>query len=223
MSRLTRAAEVAPGAKRRDYWWTVLAVDPVAVPLTRRLAARRRVTPDQVTWLSLIVALPMGPAYASGRTGLIVGAALFYGAFLLDCVDGKLARTLGTSSPKGRTLDALADGGRRASGSIGLAVYLWRFPAFSGSFWLGVAYGILAFYFAQLSGSIREDTQGPAGRGWARAMARRRLYPTPGTPDAAALVFFFGPLTGLVAPALIAGCAMFAIALLVVVVKLVRR
>lgn len=212
----------ALGAKRRDYWWTVLAVDPVAVPLVRYLASKRVLTPDAVTWLALLVALPIGVAYSLGRAGLIVGAVLFYVAFLLDCVDGKLARAMAISSPKGKLLDDLADGARRASGSVGLAVYLWRFPVFEGSFWLGVAYGILAFYFAQVSGNIRDDPNAePRGR-WAVGMARHRLYPTPGTPDAAALVFFFGPLTGLVAPAIVAGVAMFGAAILLVVVKLIR-
>jgi phosphatidylglycerophosphate synthase len=215
--------QAAIGAKKRDYWWTVLAVDPVAVPLVRYLAAKRVLTPDAVTWLALLVALPIGVAYSLGRQGLVAGAILFYVAFLLDCIDGKLARAIAVSSPKGKLLDDLADGARRASGSVGLAVYLWRFPAFEGSFWFGIAYGMLAFYFAQVSGSIRDDPDAkPRGR-WAVAMARRRLYPTPGTPDAAALVFFFGPLTGLVAPALIAGVAMFGVALLLVVLKLIRR
>jgi phosphatidylglycerophosphate synthase len=220
---VTRASVAPPGAKTRDYWWTVVVVDPLAVPLTRWLAARRLLSADQVTWLALVVALPMGPAYATGRTGLVVGAALFFVSFLLDCVDGKLARALGTSSSKGKLLDAVSDGGRRASGAAGLAVYLWRFPVFAGSFWLAVAYGLLAFYFAQISGTIREDPNRIGGGRWAQAMARRRMFPTPGTPDAAALVFCIGPLFGLVVPALIAGCAMFAVAVGLTILKLLRR
>jgi len=218
-----RETAIARGGKDRDYWWTVLAVDPLAIPVVRFLGDRKWVTPDQVTWLSMLCALPIGFAFSLGRAGLAVGAILFYVSFLLDCVDGKLARATAISSPKGKLLDDLADGARRASGSVGLAVYLWRFPAFNGSFWLGVAYGILAFYFAQVSGTIRDDPDAqPRGR-WAVAMARRRLYPTPGTPDAAALVFFFGPLTGLVVPCLFAGVAMFAAAILLVVLRAIRR
>jgi phosphatidylglycerophosphate synthase len=219
---VTQAVEAAPGAKKRDYWWTVIAVDPLAVPAVRWLARHGALTPDQVTWLALVVALPIGVAFASGRVGLIVGALLFYVAFLLDCIDGKLARAVGSSSPKGKTLDNLADGARRVSGSAGLAVYLWRWPEFTGSFWLAVAYGLLAFYFAQVAGELRGDApQVERGR-WARAMGRRRMHPTPGTPDAAAVVFFFGPLTGLVVPALIAGCAMFVLALSLVILKMLR-
>jgi phosphatidylglycerophosphate synthase len=212
------------GAKKRDYWWTVLAVDPVAVPLTNALARRRLLTPDQVTWLSLVVAAPMGVLYALGRAGLVVGALLFYASFLLDCVDGKLARATETSSPKGKLLDAVADGGRRASGSAGLALYLWRFDVgFEGSFWLAVAYGLLAFYFAQISGNLREDAAAAERGRWAQALGRRRMTPTPGTPDAAAVVFFVGPLTGFVVPALVLGCFMFVVAIMLTIAKLVRR
>jgi phosphatidylglycerophosphate synthase len=212
------------GAKKVDYWWTVVAVDPAAVPLTAFLARKRWLTPDQVTWLSLVVAAPMGVLYALGRVGLIVGAVLFYLSFLLDCVDGKLARASGTSSPKGVVLDAVADGGRRAGGAAGLAVYLWRFEVgFEGSFWLAVAYGLLAFYFAQISGNLRDtDADPPRGR-WARALALRRMTATPGTPDAAAIVFFFGPMTGLVIPALVIGCGMFFVAISLTTIKLIRR
>ena len=211
------------GAKKLDYWWTVIAVDPIAVPLTAFLARKRWLTPDQVTWLSLVFALPMGFLYALGRAGLVAGALLFYASFLLDCVDGKLARATGISSGKGKLLDDIADGGRRAGGSVGLAVYLWRFDtSFEGSFWLAVAYGILAFYFAQISGTLRDDVQGGGGR-WARALGRRRLSPVPGTPDAAAIVFFFGPVTGFVVTALVVGCAMFVVAISLTIGKAIRR
>ncbi|HYP23971.1 MAG TPA: CDP-alcohol phosphatidyltransferase family protein, partial [Actinomycetota bacterium] len=112
------AAAAPPGAKKRDYWWTVLATDPVAVPLVGFLARRRWLTPDQVTAFALVSGLAVGVAFATGtRLGLVVGGLLFYVAFLFDCVDGKLARALGVTSAKGEALDHLADGGRRASAS----------------------------------------------------------------------------------------------------------
>jgi hypothetical protein len=39
-------------------------------------------------------------------------------------------------------------------------------------------------------------------------LARRRLLPNPGMPDVQAVVFIFGPLTGLVVPALAVGIGM---------------
>ena len=171
------------GAKPRDYWWTVIAVDPLALPLTRSLARSRSVSPDQVTIVSVLLGLPTGLAFATGtRAGLVVGALLFYFSFLLDCVDGKLARALRTTSPRGKVLDDLGDGARRGSAAAGLAVFLWRTSS-GGVFWLAVAYGFMAYYFALISGGTRGEPQTNVGGRWSETLARRRLLPTPGTPE----------------------------------------
>jgi len=205
---MSKAAVMGSRAKPRDYWWTVLAVDPIAVPLAKRFADRRIITADQATMISVLFAAPIGFSYASGsRLGLVGGSVLFYLAFLFDCVDGKLARALGTASPRGEMLDELADAARRVSASLGLAVYLWRFGP-EGSFWLAIAYVVMAFFFADISGETREEPQTTLGGRWSQALARRRMQPTPGTPDIGAIVFIFGPLTGLVVPSLAAGVAM---------------
>ena len=209
-------------AKQRDYWWTVLAVDPIAVPLARRFADRKLMTADQATMISVLFAAPIGFAFATGsRLGLIGGAVLFYLAFLFDCVDGKVARTLGTASPRGEMLDELADAARRVSASLGLAVYLWRFGP-GGSFWLAVAYVVIAFFFADISGGTRGEPGTSLGGRWSQALARRRLQPTPGTPDIGALVFIFGPVTGLVVPSLALGVALLSAGTLLVLRRRLR-
>jgi phosphatidylglycerophosphate synthase len=211
------------GAKDRDYWWTVVAVDPIAVPLTRVLADRERPSADQVTWASIAVAVPVGFAYASGsRLGLVLGAILFYCAFVLDCVDGKLARVRGVTSPRGKVLDEMADAARRVSASIGLAAYLWwRGPR--GAFWWAIAYLVVASFFAQISGGTRSEPSSPAGGRWSQALAAHRLLPSPGTPDVGAAVFIFGPLTGLVVPALAVGVMALSLAVLVTLRRRLRR
>jgi phosphatidylglycerophosphate synthase len=214
---------VRMGAKERDYWWTVFAVDPVAVPLARRLAARRAMSADQATVISVACAVPIGFCYATGsRGGLVAGAVLFYLAFLFDCVDGKLARALGTTSARGQTLDEIADAARRVSASLGLAVLLWR-TGDGGEFWFAIAYLALAFFFAQISGGTRGEPQTDLGGRWSTALARRRLLPTPGTPDVGAIVFILGPVTGLLVPALVAGDALLALAILLVLWRLLKR
>ncbi len=198
------------GAKKLDYAWTVLAVDPVANPIVRLLSREKWLTPDQVTELSLVLGLPVGALYAAGtRTSLAAGATLFYASFVLDCVDGKLARSLQLYSDRGKWLDALADELRRASASIGLAVYLWRSGAPGGVRW-AVAFGALTFVFMRVSGVERGVPSSAAGSRWRQAMARRRLLPTPGMPDVSAMVFVAGPVTGQIVPALVAGTALVA-------------
>lgn len=218
---MTRAEEL--GAKTRDYWWTVLFVDPIALPLAAFLGRKRWVTADQVTWLSFFIGVPMGLCYATGeRWGLIAGGLLWYLAFLTDCVDGKLARAMGTSSPKGKILDEIADGGRRLSGALGLTIYLYKVED-GNLFLLAAAYGLLAFYFGQISGGTRPDPVTKVGSGWSAWLARHRLLPTPGAPDIAAMVFLLGPVTGLVAPALALGDAAFAVGILAVMLRMTRR
>ncbi len=230
----------ARGAKKRDYWFTVLLTDPVAVPLTTFLAKRRLLTPNQVTVLALVFGLSVGAFFATGeRWGLIAGAIAFYLAFVFDCVDGKLARATGITSDKGQALDALADGGRRASGSLGLVLYLWNpdpssVDAAPGEpvplvllvdradvLW-AIVYAVLAYYFLEISGAEKAEPAGGMRGKWSQALARRRLLPNPGMPDVQAIVFIFGPLFGLVVPALAVGIAMVSVAILLTVRRRLR-
>jgi phosphatidylglycerophosphate synthase len=218
------AAAAPPGAKKRDYWWTVLATDPVAVPLVGFLARKRWLTPDQVTAFALVSGLAVGGAFATGtRAGLIAGSILFYVAFLFDCVDGKLARALNVTSAKGEALDHLADGGRRASASLGLALWAWRSDAAEPPdvLWV-VVYAVLAYYFVEISGADKAEARGGVAGRLSGALARRRLLPNPGMPDVQAVVFILGPITGLVVPALGLGIAMVGAAILLTVWRRLR-
>lgn len=199
------------GAKKRDYWWTVLVVDPLAFPITKLLAKRKWATPDEVTIVSLVLGLLTGLFFAVGDTwALITGAILFYLSFVLDCVDGKLARALGVSSDKGRALDAMSDSARRASAAIGIITYL----VYSASgtqaheVVLAAAFGVLGSYFIEISGAERGPGQGGVRGRWAEALAKHRLLPTPGMPDVSALVYVIGPIVGWIVPALYVGLAL---------------
>ncbi|MFP5351522.1 MAG: CDP-alcohol phosphatidyltransferase family protein [Actinomycetota bacterium] len=235
---MSRFEADARGAKKRDYWFTVLLTDPVAVPLTTFLAKRRLLTPNQVTMVSLVLGLSVGVFFATGeRWGLIAGGIAFYLAFVTDCVDGKLARATGITSDKGEALDALADGGRRASASLGLGYHLWNIPqvlnVVNGGgpsilrfeppdfLWL-LVYAVLAYYFLEISGADKGEPAGGVRGVWAQRLAQYRLLPTPGMPDVQAIVFIFGPLTGLVVPALGVGLAMVSVAILLTVVRRLR-
>ena len=214
-------ADGRPGAKQLDYWWTVLFTDPVAMPLVRLLARTRWLTPNQVSVVAILLGVAVGPVFALGtRAALVAGAVLFYFAFAVDCVDGKLARELGATSARGAALDHLGDAARRASASLGLLAWVLRSEDASlGAPWWAAAYVVLAYLFLELSGPekgharwavLTERAEGRRGRTgararWADALASRRLLPNPGMPDIQALVFVIGPLTGLVVPALALG------------------
>jgi CDP-alcohol phosphatidyltransferase len=226
----------ASGEKKLDYWWTVLCTDPIAIPLARTLAPRRLPTADQVSALAIAAGLGVGPLFALGtRLSLLSGGLLFYIAFLLDCVDGKLARARGTVSTRGEGFDRLGDAARRASASAGLLVWLWRYPeSSSADFRWGVAYVVAAYLFFEVSGGSevrraswgrRTDDNGePTSppNGFAALLRRHRLLPNPGMPDVQALVFIIGPVSGLVVPALWLGTAMVGIGTAMNAVRLLR-
>ncbi len=129
--------------KSRDAWWTVLLVDPVAVHLVRWVAPYRWVTPNLLSWLA--AALGLGAAAAFLRAtpgGLLLGALLFHLAFVVDCMDGKVARLNGTGTAFGAWLDYMLDRVRVVTCTIALCGGQWaidRSPA-----WL-VLGGVLVF------------------------------------------------------------------------------
>ena len=72
---------------------------------------RTPITPNQVTFLSMLVAL-IGDAtllFYPGQLGLGLAALLLYLSFVLDCADGQLARIKAMSSSVGSYLDFLMD------------------------------------------------------------------------------------------------------------------
>ncbi|MCQ8832514.1 CDP-alcohol phosphatidyltransferase family protein [Streptomyces malaysiensis] len=122
--------------KKRDAWWTVMLVDPVATPLVRWTARYTRATPNQLTWGAFLVGLGSAACFAQGDwRWLLLGAVLYHVSFIFDCMDGKLARLTGTGSVFGAWLDFVFDRIRVLVCSIALmggqyartddVLYLW--------------------------------------------------------------------------------------------------
>lgn len=105
--RSLTAAERSRVLKPKDAWWTVIAIDPVAIRVLPWLRDVRWVTPTRITMLSGVVGVLALLAFAAGA--VIAGGVLYELRFLLDCLDGKLARLRGTSSRLGALLDVLLD------------------------------------------------------------------------------------------------------------------
>lgn len=96
--------------KKRDAWWTVLLVDPLATRLVRQTALRTRITPNQITWGAFLLGLGSAACFALGDwRWLIAGAVIYHLSFILDCMDGKVARLTGTGSVFGAWLDFVFD------------------------------------------------------------------------------------------------------------------
>jgi hypothetical protein len=114
-------------SKPRDILWNRFVARPLAAVVLVPLA-RTSVTPNQVTLATLVVfaggaaVMALGPAWSA----LIIGAVLLELSYVLDCVDGQLARWKGTSSPVGAHLDFLMDEIKAFLLVAAVAVRLWR-------------------------------------------------------------------------------------------------
>ncbi|WP_327087783.1 CDP-alcohol phosphatidyltransferase family protein [Nonomuraea sp. NBC_01738] len=96
--------------KAKDAWWTVFLVDPLAGRLVVGVANRTAITPNQITWGAFFLGLGSAAAFLMAEwPWLLVGAALYHLSFVLDCMDGKIARLKGTGTVLGGWLDYVFD------------------------------------------------------------------------------------------------------------------
>ncbi|ROO52087.1 CDP-alcohol phosphatidyltransferase-like enzyme [Micromonospora sp. Llam0] len=92
-------------------------------PIVAKVAARIGLSPTGVTAISVAFAAAAALLFAVGdRPLLVLGAVLLYLGFVLDCVDGQLARYTGRFSAFGGWLDTIADRGKEYLVYAGLGV-----------------------------------------------------------------------------------------------------
>ena len=126
--------------KKRDAWWTVLLVDPVATPLVRLTAKYTRITPNQLTWGAFLLGLVSAAFFALGDwRWLIAGAVVSHLSFILDCMDGKVARLTGQGSVFGAWLDFVFDRVRVAACSVALMAGQYQRTGETFYIWLAAA------------------------------------------------------------------------------------
>ncbi|MFG2002633.1 CDP-alcohol phosphatidyltransferase family protein [Spirillospora sp. NPDC048911] len=126
--------------KHRDAWWTVLLVDPIAVRLTWLVANRTSITPNQITLAAFALGTGAAGCFAQASAGwLALGALLYHLGFVLDCVDGKIARLRGTGSPFGGWLDFMLDRIRDALCAVALTGGQFLATGQAAFLWLGFA------------------------------------------------------------------------------------
>jgi phosphatidylglycerophosphate synthase len=107
--------------KARDAWWTVALVDPLASRLVRLVAPWRAVTPNRLTFAALLLGLGAAACFwEQSYPWLVAGALLFHLSFVIDCMDGKIARLNGTGSVFGAWLDYVFDRLRIVACTVGL-------------------------------------------------------------------------------------------------------
>ncbi|MEV0599921.1 CDP-alcohol phosphatidyltransferase family protein [Streptomyces sp. NPDC050315] len=129
--------------KKRDAWWTVLLVDPVATPLVRQTAMRTRITPNQITWGALLLGLVSAACFTQGDwRWLVAGAVVYHLSFILDCMDGKVARLTGQGSVFGAWLDYIFD--RIRVMACAVALMGGQYHRTGDTFYIWLAAGVVA-------------------------------------------------------------------------------
>ncbi|NKY98469.1 CDP-alcohol phosphatidyltransferase family protein [Nocardiopsis alborubida] len=119
MPRFTFAQVKEETYKAKDAWWTVFLVDPLAGRLVVWTANRTNVTPNQLTlgagvfgllsMLCFVAPVLVPGAEGAGWAWLLAGGLLFHLSFVLDCMDGKIARLKGTGTVFGGWVDFVFD------------------------------------------------------------------------------------------------------------------
>lgn len=101
-------------------WWTIIGIDPIAFRLLWLLQrVVPKINPNVITWLSLLTGVLAAWYFATGH--YFVGGAIYQLAFLLDCIDGKIARLRGISSMFGVFFDGFVNNIVYCLALIGLA------------------------------------------------------------------------------------------------------
>ncbi|WP_433284724.1 DUF5941 domain-containing protein [Micromonospora sp. CA-244673] len=102
-------AELKLSVKERDDFFTTFFVSTWS-PYVTKAAARIGLGPTAVTMISVAFAVAAAVLFgAGGRFALVAGGILLYLGFVLDCVDGQLARYTRHFSAWGGWLDTMAD------------------------------------------------------------------------------------------------------------------
>ncbi|MEZ4400340.1 MAG: CDP-alcohol phosphatidyltransferase family protein [Kofleriaceae bacterium] len=105
------AAIYRASKKKQDInWFTEHVARRAAAPIVYALR-KTPITPNQVTMFAVVVCAAAGALWVGWLSwlGLVIGAAVFELSFVLDCVDGMLARVRKLASPLGHLLDFLMD------------------------------------------------------------------------------------------------------------------
>jgi phosphatidylglycerophosphate synthase len=193
------AYDLSAAAKPVDSWWTVAAIDPIAMRILPPLLRVRRATPNVITGTAFVVGVGAVVSFATGS--FVLGAILYELRFFLDCLDGKVARVRRLSSPTGAMFDRLADmvSIPACFSAIGWVLAcdghvperLALLPAAAALLVAGLE-AVLEVARAKRPASADDVSVARSGIvGWAR---RRRLTLRPWTVEAETLGLFLGPL-----------------------------
>ncbi|GII90998.1 hypothetical protein Ssi02_12290 [Sinosporangium siamense] len=117
-----RKVRLAAAVKTNDGLFATYGVSTWSKHLVM-VAARLGLTPNAITGFSVGLAFLAAIWFSSGsRAAMVAGGLLMLASFVLDCVDGQLARYTRAFSPLGAWLDATFDRVKEYVAYVGLAI-----------------------------------------------------------------------------------------------------
>ena len=91
-------------------WYASIFVLPISKRISLFFINNRIFTPNQITLFGFLLKLLTAVMFIFGSyNNLIIGAVSYYFAYILDCVDGSVARLTNQASEFGRYLDHISD------------------------------------------------------------------------------------------------------------------
>ncbi len=94
----------------KTSWWEAIVLNPFVYRLTWIFANYTRFTPNQITIVSFILGILSAYFFLYGTWPyMIVGAFLFELSYIIDCIDGRIARLKRLESRFGAYLDITTD------------------------------------------------------------------------------------------------------------------
>lgn len=171
--------------KKEDSWTSIIFSDPFSIPIARLAAKSKRLKPNHFTIISIIPVF--FAVYFFFRGELIYGAFCYLLNFIIDGVDGKLARLTNQFSEKGAKLDYFFD----RIGNIALYFTFWYSQYYIfGNWFIGGCF-IIEHYALMLLGYLFIDK-------FKYKTIFPRVYSYYASLDEGFISFFFLPLLGIV-------------------------
>ncbi|HEX7668039.1 MAG TPA: CDP-alcohol phosphatidyltransferase family protein [Polyangiaceae bacterium] len=131
--------------KKPDLVWNEYVCRPLGAVVVA-LVQETRITPNQVTLASLVVAgLSVGILVGiPGWAGLVLAAVVFELSYVLDCADGMLARLRNLQSTQGHLFDFLIDELKAFAVLGACSVRLWAERGYDAGYLLVGIVGLVA-------------------------------------------------------------------------------
>jgi CDP-diacylglycerol--glycerol-3-phosphate 3-phosphatidyltransferase len=183
--------DLSRAKKYPDAWWTVVAIDPLAMLVLPHLVNRPKVTPNRISLVSFGFAVLALLAFLDER--LILGAILFELRFFTDCLDGNLARIRGTSSERGAFIDNTCD----LVGTAGCYAAV-GYVAFDNTSYAGIGLLAALLHVTYTWSTLQRSRLGALDPERPRAggsQVGRRFVPLPYGVEVETLTLFLLPLT----------------------------